>query len=174
MEIKFNILEEKLEELKSISNKEFDEWGNIEVQFELIINNIRFGYVDNDVPFANELIISWLKILNNVALKLKNSNRVIFYIPYSTKWLEIIVDKEILNINEIEPIEKNIEFLITDKNYSNLFRYCNKSEIIDKSDFIYCIVGSSRNFINYISDINEDILLSTTMKELINVSLEHF
>lgn len=169
MKNKFNIPEEELEELRSISNKEFDEWCNIEGQFELIINNIRFGYVDNDVPFANELIISWLKILNNVALKLKeNSNIVVFYIPDSTRWLEIIVDKEILHINEIEPIEKNIEFLITDKNYSNLFKYCNKSELIDKNDFIYCIVNSSRNFINYISNINEDILLSKTMKELIN------
>ncbi|MBS6005910.1 MAG: hypothetical protein KIB43_03035 [Clostridium baratii] len=63
------------------------------------------------MPFANELIISWLKILNNVALKLKeNSNRVIFYIPDSTIWLEIIVDKEILYINEIEPIEKILNF----------------------------------------------------------------
>jgi len=170
MKVRFNILEEQLKELKHTTIEEFDDFANIEGQFELIIGNIRFGYVDNEIPFSNELLISWFKILNKVLVELiENSQYVIFYIPDSHKWLEIVVQEDSFNIAEVELIEKDVEFLITNKRCSNLFKYNNKVDIIGKKEFVNCILENTSEFINNISNINEQLIRSKTMQELIEL-----
>lgn len=170
MQIKFNILEEQLKELKYTSVEEFDDFANIEGQFEFIIGNIRFGYVDNEIPFSNELLISWFKILNRVLGELiGNSKYVTFYIPDSHKWLEIEVQGDSINISEAELIDKNVGFLITNKRCSNLFKYSNKVDAIGKKEFINCILENTNKFINNISNINEQLICSKTMQELIEL-----
>lgn len=170
MEIRFNILEEQLKELKHTSVKEFDDFANIEGQFEFVIGNIKFGYVDNEIPFSNELLISWFKILNKVLEELiENSNYVIFYIPDSYKWLELEVKGDSISITELKLTEKNVEFLITNKRYSNLFKYSTKVDVIGKKEFFNCILKNTDKFINNVLDINENLICSTTMQELIEL-----
>ena len=173
MKIRFNILEEQLQELKYISIEEFDEFANIEGLFEFIIDNIRFGYVDNDIPFSNELLISWFKILNRASMELIENNKcIVSYIPDSNKWLEIEIQGEKIKITELELMEKNVEFLINNQKCSDLFKYSNKIDVIEKKEFINCILENTHKFINNISNINEKLIYSKAMQELISLYIK--
>ncbi|OOM76560.1 hypothetical protein [Clostridium sp. BL-8] len=170
MKIKFNILEDQIEELTHISKEEFDEFGNVEGQFELIIGKIRFGYVDNEIPFSNELLISWFKILNKVLLELmENSRYIAFYIPDALNWLEIMVEEDTFFVKELELVEKSVQFLITNKRCSNLFKESANVDVVKKEEFINCILKSTEEFINNILNINEQLMQSKTMQELIEL-----
>lgn len=79
--IKYKISNEIIDDISGLDAKGFDrEYGDLEGQFELNFNGDRQGFVHDDIPFGNELLFSWFKFLNQVALKLSDNDYVAFYV----------------------------------------------------------------------------------------------
>lgn len=166
MKIDWNILNEGIDELKEHTIETFDMYGNIDGQFEMAFDTIEFGYVDTEIPFGNELLLSWFNILNKAVIELKKQGYVIFYIPGTPKWLEIREEKNILMVSKLELIGKSADFLITGKNQLNLFNKINQVDKVEKCEFINCVLSKSKEFINYVCSINESLKDSVTIKEI--------
>lgn len=173
MKINWSILDDEMNELKDATIETFDERGNIEGQFEIIFNKMKFGYVDNEIPFGNELLISWFTILNKAINELKKQGYVIFYIPDSPKWLEIQEKENVLFISKLELMERNVDFLITGKNQLNLFRKIKQTDKIKKYEFINCVHSTTTEFINRIWSINKSLRDSDTIRAIIDLDKEN-
>ncbi|WP_459477382.1 hypothetical protein [Clostridium saccharoperbutylacetonicum] len=166
MKINWNILKEDIDKLKENTIETFDMYGNIDGQFEITFDTIKFGYVDTEIPFGNELLLSWFTILIKAVIELNKQGYVVFYLPDTTKWLEIQEKENVLFVSKLELIEKNVDFLITGKNQPNLFNKTNHIDKIEKCKFINCVLNESKEFINYICSINKKLKDSITIKEI--------
>lgn len=166
MEINWSILNDGIDELKEHTAETFDMCGNIDGQFEIIFDTIGFGYVDTEIPFGNELLLSWFTILNKAVSELKKQGYVIFYIPGTPKWLEIQQKENTLLVSKLELIGKSADFLITGKNQLSLFNKISQVDKVEKCEFINCVLSKSKEFISHVCSINESLKDSITLKEI--------
>ena len=166
--INYEILEEeknRILKLKDVMEFESDV-NTIMGQIELIFNNRKEGFVDKDIPFSGEFLITWLKRLNDVLIQLKISQFVAMELPDSDSiWFEFQLDNEEVLISEIRS-EKEIdieEFIVNMPKKRREFFWC---ESISKEELFNTILNTTSNFIKDILEINELISESKEFKEL--------
>ncbi len=152
IKIEYSINDEIQDEIKSASDDELGELTDIEGQFKLTIGSYSFGYVDSDIPLAEELLIHWFLLLNQLVNKLSIEKYVAFAMPDRYKqWLVFNNEGKFLNVSQVEVgSERDSGFLSVEKltdvtnvvwesevNYSDL-----RNEVIQMTDdFLRSVVS---------------------------------
>ncbi|MDS0526632.1 hypothetical protein NNC19_13150 [Clostridium sp. SHJSY1] len=166
--INYEILEEEKKRISNLNNiVEFESDVNTVMgQIELIFNNTKEGFVDKDIPFSGEFLITWFKRLNDALSQLKASSFVTIKIPDSDRiWFEFkLVNEEVLISKVRAEKEIHIEKFILNlpKSRSEIF-WC---ESISKDELYNTILCTTNNFMKDIWAINQLIVESKEFKEL--------
>lgn len=166
--IKYLLLTEEITRLTNINNLEefIMDFDTIEGQVELTFNNTIEGFVDQDIPYDGELIISWFKRFNEVILLLNTSNYVIMKIPDSNRiWLKFQEDENILTVSKIKIIEQqSICNLVRVEPISEIATFW--EETINKKQFQSEVVRASKELLDTIIAINNILVDSSEYIEL--------
>lgn len=164
----YEIFDEEKERLKKIkSDREFElDFNNIVGQIQLQINDKTIGFVDKEIPYDGELILTWLKHLNSIIVQLDSSNYVAMTIPDSANvWIEFEEMDGILQVTKMQAIkEANDQQVIvnTPKKRDLIFW----SEYLPRIVFFDVILESTNKFIQDIASINKILLNTRAFKEL--------
>lgn len=193
MKLNFRIIEEEVDRLKRTTIEEFDKFGNIDTQFLFQINNIIYGVVHNDIPFGQELLITWLERLNNVVKEiLNNKETIVFSVPDINQWIYIRVFKEKLAVNILLPREykyinkeinslddiriiRSIEYVIADYFDEKTFVMLDEETDVEKNEFINSVLIITARLIDEITLINKKLIKSKTiinLQKLYNLNLK--
>ncbi|WP_291584083.1 hypothetical protein [Clostridium sp. UBA6640] len=166
--INYEILEDEKNRIFKLNNiMEFESDVNTVMgQIQLIFNNTKEGFVDKDIPFSGEFLITWFKRLNDALIQLKESSFVAIELSDSDSiWLEFKLNNEEVLISEIKAEkEMHIEKFIVNlpKRRSELF-WC---ESISKDELFNTILDTTNNFMKDILAINQLLAESKEFKEL--------
>ena len=166
MEINWLILEEEVKRLRECELMVFNKAGIIEGQFEIVFEKIRVGYVHKDIPFGNELILLWFKILNKAVIELNHNRYAIFIVPDTPYWLEMDMRDDKILITTLESKVENINFLVTGEKRIDLFNKIGIVDIVEKDKFINLVRIRSKGLINFICHINGRLKNSIGINEL--------
>jgi hypothetical protein len=166
MEINWLVLEEEIKRLRDCELMSFNRCGIVEGQFEIVFEKIRFGYVNKDIPFGNELILLWFKILNKAIIELNHNRYAIFIVPDTPYWLEMDMRDDKIFITKLESEVENINFLVTGERKIDLFNKIGIVDIVEKDKFINLVRIRSKEVINFICHINGRLKNSIGIKEL--------
>lgn len=176
-EIKYEIFEDHIEELKQINVNIFDtEFHQIYGTFTIIINDIEYiPYPPEDVPLSvkqifSELILTHLEFLIEAVTYLETEEYLcIKYIENPFTWLEIKTWGEELSISELElDIHPLNNWIYTDPSFfANAKVGSIKDEKITRSVFVSKIKLVIDTFLNEIKEINHDILCSKHFAKLL-------
>ncbi|ASA22400.1 hypothetical protein [Paenibacillus donghaensis] len=177
-EIKYELFEDDVEELKTIDVPTFDkEWHQIYGLFTIVIDGQElFPYPTQNMPLSakktySELILTHFKLLVDVYNTLKSSDYVALkYVENPWTWLEIQADNDNLVLNELKyeivPLESLIctdKFLLKDAPYDSF-----SNVKIHKNDFFSEIRNKIINFVLDIQAINSEILASAYFSSVLN------
>lgn len=175
-EIKYELLEDQIEELGTVDTATFDkEWHQIYGAFTLVVDGHEFiPYPTPNMPLSakhiySELILTNLDLLVDACNSL-NSHKYIAlkYVENSWTWLEIQVDDEVLILSELNheiPYRYLIQtdkFLLIDAPYGSF-----SNVRINKSEFVNEIRTKIIEFIQEIQAINSEILKSVYFSKLL-------
>ena len=108
--INYEILEEERNRIMQLNNlMEFQfDINNVMGQIELIFNTTKEGFIDKDIPFSGEFLITWFNRLNEVLIQLKEHSFVEMKLPDSDSiWFEFKLENEEVIVSEIKA-EKEI------------------------------------------------------------------
>ncbi|WP_252225067.1 hypothetical protein [Clostridium sp. ZBS2] len=167
--IEHKILNETLEEIKKMSLNEFvNEFdGDIEGQIKITFNNKTIGYINDEIPFSEELLVWWLTKLNQAIYTLNQNNYVAFYILDTDNiWLELKVNDDLIHVRKIKLKLKNINKSLVDKPMEEFEKYKWEGITVGKNEFIKRVVQDSQLLINEISEINSKLIESESIKNL--------
>lgn len=155
--IDYQILEEEKRRLSSIKNiKEFEmDFNNIEGQIQLTCNDKKIGFVNKEVSYAGELLITWFQKLNEVIIQLRTNEFVTMWIPDSADiWLEFLAIKKIIVVSQIKAeTEMHIKKTVTNIPKTNTDFFW--SENISREEFLSTVLGSTNEFLRDIISLNE-------------------
>ncbi|MED4583638.1 hypothetical protein P9578_12705 [Brevibacillus choshinensis] len=178
IEIKYEIFEDHVEELKKITvdifNKEFHQvYGT----FTIIINNFEYiPYPPEDLPlsakgFFSELILTHFEFLIEAVLYLEKADYLCMkYIENPFTWLEIKVKGENLLISELEiEIDPLNNWIHTDQSlFLNAKVGSIEDSVLTRTEFISEIQLALGRFLGEIKEINPDLLRSIYFAKLID------
>ncbi|AIQ59281.1 hypothetical protein [Paenibacillus borealis] len=175
-EIKYELFEDQIEELRTIDIVEFDkEWHQIYGPFTVIVDGHEFiAYPSPDMPLSAKMIYSEL-ILTHFYLLIDACNSLnsykyiaLKYVENCWTWLEIQVDDEVLILSEKND-EIPYKYLIqTNKSLLENAPYGSFANIrIHKSDFVNEIRAKIVEFIKEIQAINSELLKSVYFSKLL-------
>lgn len=167
--IKYKIFQETLQLLQKMDMQEFDEeFGDIEGQIELNFNGNTEGEVNDCIPFGDELLIEWYTCLNNIVNILKSNEYAAFEVPDTDGiWLEFIDSGNFLKVSEKKLYCDNVTDSIINKPLKDLKNYGWSDVVIDKNEFFASISKSTKDFLNDISKVNDGLLRTESISELI-------
>ncbi|WP_339218368.1 hypothetical protein [Paenibacillus sp. FSL H8-0332] len=181
-EIKYELLEDQVEELRTVDTATFDkEWHQIYGPFTVIVDGHEFiPYPPPDMPLSakdlySELILTNLDLLVD-ACNYLNSHKYLAlkYVENCWTWLEIQVDDEVLILSELNheiPYRYLIQtdkFLLIDAPYGSF------SNIrVHKSEFINEIRTRIIEFVKEIQAINSELLKSVYFSNLLGFCDNH-
>lgn len=173
--LKYRIPDDAINALSGISAEDFDkEYGDIEGQIEMDFNGKKEGFVNNELPFGRELLVTWIKILNLVVKKLNISNYVAFIIPeMDSIWVEFIHKEGLLRVRKVKDKKKDLDDMIITSPSKYFVTYDWDNVVIDKNDFTEKIMHKTKEFIHDISVINKSLLDSQSIKELVLINQGH-
>jgi hypothetical protein len=166
--INYEILEEEEDRISKLNNLlEFESDVNTVMgQIQLIFNNTEEGFVDKDIPYSGEFLITWFKRLNDVLIQLKEYAFVAMKLPDSDNiWLEFKLNNEEVLISEIKA-EKEIHlenFIVNLPKKRSEFFWC---ESISKDELFNTILDTTKNFMKDVLAINQLLAESKEFKEL--------
>lgn len=175
-EIKYELLEDQVEELRTVDTATFDkEWHQIYGPFTVIVDGHEFiPYPPSDMPLSakdlySELILTNLDLLVDACNSLNSHNYLALkYVENSWTWLEIEVENEILILSEkngeipYRYLIQTDKFLLIDAAYGSF------SNIrVHKNEFINEIRTKIIGFIRKIQAINSEILNSVYFSKLL-------
>ena len=156
---------ERIREIKSISDFEND-IDTVVGQIQLSFTNNSIGFVDEDIPYNGEFIVTWLRLLNEAVVFLEEYGFATIHEPDSDNiWLEFQkseeelsvkrakVDKQKLVLSHIEKLPKNyVEVFWKDK--------------VSKREFYNSIQKVTNDFLVEISKVNPLIKQSNDLQKL--------
>lgn len=166
--INYNILEDTKKEIEEFSYEEFKQNNEIYGQFEFQLSNLTIGYVDKDIPFENELVLTWIKFLTESCKNLIIDSYSIFcVVDLNNFWLEFNkVDTNIV-INRKKQKEPNIPFLISNTKKLDLFDTNSEQlDILPELEFLMEINRNSKRFIEMFKNLNETLLDMEVLKDI--------
>lgn len=158
--IDYGILEDTKEEIQELSKENFKDNPEIYGQFELKLDNYIIGYVDEEIPFENELVLTWFNFFTESCKNiLTNSYSIFCVIDLKDFWLELKKEKHEIRINRKKPIQQEIPFLISKKSEEEYFNSdSEKLMILSEIDFFTEIYIKGKNFIDTIEELNKELL----------------
>lgn len=166
--INYEILEEERNRIMQLNNlMEFQlDMNNVMGQIELIFNNTKEGFIDKDIPFSGEFLITWFNRLNDVLIQLKESSFVEMELPDSDSiWFEFKLKNEEVLVSEIKAEkEMHIEKFIVNEPKKRIELFWQES--ISKDELFNTILDTTNNFMKDILAINELLAESKEFKEL--------
>ncbi|MBW6411918.1 hypothetical protein [Clostridium weizhouense] len=166
--INYEILDEEKNRILNLNNIiEFeDDVNTVMGQIQLIFNNTKEGFVDKDIPFSGEFLITWFKRLNDAIIQLKESSFVAIEQPDSDNiWLEFELNNNEVLISQIKA-EKEMhidKFVVNLPKKRNELFWC---ESIPKDKLFNTILATTRKFMRDILAINQLLYESKEFKEL--------
>lgn len=166
--VNYVIHNEEIKRILQISNiQEFeDDVNTIMGQIQLIFNKVEEGFIDKDIPYEGEFLITWFKLLNDVLIQLKGTQFVAMNLPdRDNVWLEFNLKNEEVIVSKIKA-EKEMHiktFIVNSPKIREELFWC---EIISKYELYKTVLESTRNFIKDILSINELLAESKEVKEL--------
>jgi hypothetical protein len=175
-EIKFEIFEDHIQEMKSMNLEEFQKkFTNIYGCFTLFFNGVEYlPYPMEDFPLETKYIYSEL-ILTHFeslieALELLNSNDYIAvkYIDNPWTWLEIIKEEDSLKFSEAEYENDNItSWIVTDKNLLDGAKYKSFYQAqVEWAVFNRELKSKCQLLLNQINSINPDLMKSKIFNKI--------
>ncbi|MEW9672779.1 hypothetical protein [Ammoniphilus sp. 3BR4] len=178
-EIKYEIFEDDVAEFRNINVSTFDaDYGQIYGLLTIVLGGYEFiPYPPEDLPLSakrvfSELILRHFELLIDVLSTIKTNDYVALkYIENPFTWLEIKVQKDSLEVTELEfdEYESLDSLIITDKSYFYGARYGSfKQVIIPHSEFEMEIRKKVKAFIREINSINPNLLKSKYFTHLLN------
>ncbi|AGF55468.1 hypothetical protein B0P06_000438 [Clostridium saccharoperbutylacetonicum] len=166
--IEYLILKEEIERVSNITNiKEFDtELNTIEGQISLSFNDEIEGFVDKDIPYADELLFTWFKRLNKVLIYLQTNEFVALSIPERDNvWFEFKRKENLLVINKVKSEQQTSVYdfvtITPIKNIGVLWQ-----EVIVMEEFYNKIINKTKKLLNDIKSYNAILVNSLEYKEL--------
>lgn len=169
--IEYDILDgekNRLSSLKEIEEFESD-FNTIAGQIHLKFNNEEIGFVDGEIPYDGEFVLTWLQRLNTVIKELQSNTFVTMSIPDSANiWLEFKKIDEMLLVTQIRAkAERYVQESIT--NIPQKREECCWTEHILIKEFYEKILMTTYRFIKEIVSINELLLAAREVIELVNL-----
>ncbi|MRX73033.1 hypothetical protein GJU40_12865 [Bacillus lacus] len=171
--IKYNIPNEGIDDIIELDESSFDdEYGEIYGQFELNFNEYKQGFVHEEIPFGNELLISWFKLINKVVLTLNTNDYVAFPIMETDDyWIELICKEDLISVKKVKDNHHKrtlYEFIITKpfEEFSDEW----KTTDIKRLEFINEVKLKTKQFIKDVATINKNLLKSQSLNELVLIN----
>ncbi|WP_176009278.1 hypothetical protein [Paenalkalicoccus suaedae] len=171
--INYRIVLEENEDISTMDIKSFNEQVyDIYGQFEIVINELHEGYVDDCLPFGIEIITFWLRLLNQAAIALQKKSYVAFWIPETDSfWIEMTCKENTVLVRIVELIKYSdvLKCHIISEHHE-VFK--NKTEFtsVSKEEVINEIKRVTQTFIKDIEMINDNLLSSEVINEIIELN----
>lgn len=169
--IEYEILEHEKNRLSSFKGiEEFEsDFNTIVGQIHLVCNSEEIGFVDREIPYDGEFILTWLQRLNTVILELQSNTFVTMSIPDSANiWLEFKkMDKMILVTQIRAKAERHVQESVI--NIPQKREECCWTEHILIKEFNEKILMTTDRFIKEIVSINKLLLAAKEVIELENL-----
>lgn len=156
-QIKYEILDDEKKRISGIKNiSEFEnDFNTVVGQIQLMFNDRVEGFVDKEIPYDGELLITWFQLLNDAILYLKNYRFATIYKPDTDNiWLEFVLKDSSIEVTQIRAEEqKHVENLIenTPRKVSEVLWH----ESIRKDEFYSTILAETESLIKRILSVNE-------------------
>ncbi len=167
--IEYDISDKEKERMRRINSiQEFEEQlDDIEGQISIECNKENIGFVNKDISYDGELLVTWFRQLNRVILYLRNNTYVAMIIPDSEDvWIEFEVVKNNLQIREVRAAKKHNEYIeITPLKKEKIFW----SEDVGRKEVFHAIMQSTNRFIQEICLINKSLAESKNISTLRNI-----
>ena len=169
--IEYQILDnekKRLSNLKAIEEFESN-FNTIVGQMQLVCNGEEIGFVDREIPYDGDFILTWLQRLNTVVIELQSNIFTAMSIPDSANiWLEFKKTDKIISVSEIRTkAEMHVQDFVT--NIPQKREECFWTEHILIKEFIEEILMTTDRFIKEIVSINELLLTAKEVVELENL-----
>lgn len=182
-EIKYEIFEDDLDELKVIDLRTFDiEFHQIYGTFTLVVDGQElFPYPSSEMPLSakrifSELILTHFELLIQVHDALKTHDYVALkYVENPWTWLEIKVDGEQYILSELKYDISPLKSLVcTDRNQlKDALRNSISNVRIAKKEFESELKRNLRKFVHEIENINISLLKSQYLSKVLQFYQEH-
>jgi hypothetical protein len=171
--LRFAILNDEKDELSNITDLEKYEveFGEIEGQLELNFEDKKYGFVDESIPFGNELLILWFRELNKVVLNLQSHTYVAFKIPETdSHWYEFLIEDKFVIINEVKSVTTKglYHLVITEPLIKESLVWNNVK--IKRDVFQNEIIEVTEKLLEEITLINGKLIELKAVKELIRLN----
>lgn len=166
--IKYEILDDERQMLREINSLEEieSELFNVRGQLELTFNNSKDGFVDNEIPYSGEPLITWFSRLNEVLFQLMENSFIEMELPASyDMWYEFKIENEDVLVSEVRVEDEDYieEFIVSTPKKQNEVLW---EECISK-DELYCrVLDVTNNFIKDILMINGLFSQTNEVKQL--------
>lgn len=177
-EIKYELFEDDIEELKTIDQVIFDkEWHQIYGLFTLVVDGHEFiAYPAQNIPLSakrifSELLLTQFDLLIDVYNSISSHDYITLkYVENSWSWLEIQAENEILILSELNYEITSLKKLVqTDRFLMKNVPFGSFANVrIHKNDFLNEIRIKTIKFIKDIQAINSSILGSVYFSKVSN------
>ena len=166
--INWGILDEEKRRISQI--KHIDEFENnlntIVGQFRIDINNITEGFVDTDIPYDGEFIVTWLQLLNDAIQYISLYSFASIYEPDTDNvWMEFSLEKNIIQVSQIRAEQQKYVEKFIEKTPRKPIKYYWCDRIL-KNEFQSTVLCVTKDFIDYILELNEIMSQSKEIKLL--------
>ena len=169
--IEYEILDDEKNRLISLKEiEEFEsDFNTIVGQIHLKFDNEEIGFIDREIPYEGEFVLTWLQRLNTVIMQLQSNAFVTMSIPDSADiWLEFKkIDKMLLVTQIRAKAEEHVQEFVT--NMPKTREECCWTEHILIKDFKEQILMTTDRFIKEIVSLNELLLTARGVIELGNL-----
>lgn len=170
--VEYGILDEEKKRIAEVRNiSEFEKDLNTVVgQIEIIFNDRQLGFVEMDVPYDGEYLITWFKWFNEVIFYLKNFGFATMYESDTDNfWLEFLLKDNIIEVREIKADDNNIKGYVHNTPLKAIEVEWNES--IRRDEFYSAILDKTENLINTILSLNK---LMAESQEVIDLQKKYF
>ncbi|MDO5518525.1 MAG: hypothetical protein Q4F66_13300 [Clostridium sp.] len=167
--IRHKILNQTIEELEELDldefKHEFDE--DIEGQIQINFDGKTIGYVNDEIPLAEEWLILWLTKLNEAIEVLNKFNYAAFYIPDTDNiWIELKGNCDFIEVCKVKLKLENSDKSLVAKPIDEFEKYDWDGTTINKNEFVENILQDSEVLVSEIFEINYKLMESESIKNL--------
>ncbi|WP_432663380.1 hypothetical protein R9X47_22715 [Wukongibacter baidiensis] len=167
--INYLVLDDEKERLSSI--KDFRDFENdmdtVVGQIQLSFTNNSIGFVDIDIPYDGEFIVTWLRLLNEAIIYIEKYNFATIYEPDTNNlWLEFYSYNERIKVTRTRVEHQKIVPSHIEKSPQNHIETL-WNDNVSKRVFYDVILKVTSEFINEIKSLNPIVVNSRNLRKLI-------
>lgn len=165
----YRIVENSVEDLRGVSSSVFEaELGDIDGQIQISFDEHKFGYVTEEVPFANERLLLWFGLLLDVLTTLNETKYALMrYLGSHDVCIEFVEKGERVEISELKitTVKGPTPYILKSRPLQ-IKQICWTGISVLKRDLVHEITSQSRNLINDLYRINPEICNTWKLRNL--------